>query len=169
MKQIQDILFTTFILEKSKPEFEVRCCGCREIIIPEYKKPAHIIGLINSEEEVVPVIDPSIWYRGEPTRLTTSSCILIVEHGYEHRQLQTGIIISDFTELMEMIAGGYETSARKDAAFNIRFIRELSGNAESNDFLADSHIKLRLCREHKNNEDDFNAFKEIMLRGLVYA
>ena len=169
MKQIKDILFMTFILEKSKPEFEVRCCGCRGIIIPEYKKPAHIMGLINSEEKHVPVIDPSIWFRGESSMLTTSSCILIVEHSYEHRQLRTGIIIRDFEELMDMIAGGYETSTRKDAAFNILFIRELPGNTESNDFLADSHIKLSLCREHKNTEDDFTAFKQIMLRGLVYA
>ena len=169
MEQIKDILFITFILEQSKPEFEVRCCGCREIITLDHKKPVHIMGLIKPEEKLIPVIDPSIWFRGEPTRLTTSSCILIVEHRYEHRQLQTGIIISDFEELMDMIAGGYKTRERKDAAFNIRFIHELPGNAESNDFLADSHIKLSLCREHKNTEDDFVAFKEIMLRGLIYA
>ena len=169
MEQIQDLLFITFVIKKLKPEFEVRCCGCREILMPEYKTPVHILGMIKSDDKFIPVMDPSIWFLGGPTRLTTSSCILIVEHNYEYRQLKTGIIISDSEELMEMAASGNEHRLLKNSTFNIRFIRELSGNAAARDFLADSHKKLNMCWEQRRTDDDFTAFKEIVLRGLAYA
>lgn len=169
MEQITDLLFITFFLEQLKPEFEVHCCGCREIIIPEYKTPVHIMGLIKSEEKFIPVIDPSIWYRGEPTRVTTSACILIVKHSYEYRQLQTGILIGDIEELMNMMAGGYKNHIPKGTSFNVRFVCELDGNNVASNFLANTHIKLNQCLEKKNSEDDFAFFKEIVLRGLAYA
>ena len=169
MEQITELLFITFFLEHLKPEFEIHCCGCREIIIPGYKTPVHIMGLIKSEEKFIPVIDPSIWYRGEPTRVTTSACILIVGHSYEYRQLRTGILISDIEELMNMIAGGYKSRIPKGTSFNVRFVCELDGNNVANNFLANTHVKLKQCREQKNSEDDFAFFKEIVLRGLAYA
>jgi hypothetical protein len=169
MEQIKNILFVTYLLKQSKPEFEVRCCGCREIIVPEYKTPVHIMGVIKSEENFIPVIDPRIWFRGEPTRLTNSACILIVEHSYEYRQLRTGILISDIEELMNIIAGSFEPRTSKKTTFNIRFILELPGNTAAEDFLADCHIQLDMAKERKCLEDDFAAFKKIVLRGVAYA
>jgi hypothetical protein len=169
MEKIQDILFITYFLKQSKPEFELRCCGCREIIVPEYKTPVHIMGIIKLEEKFIPVMDPSIWFRGEPTRVTTSACILIIEHSYEYRQLKTGILISDFEELMNIIAGSYELRVPKKTSFNTRFVLELSGNAAAEDFLTDCHIQLSMSKEKKCVEDDFAAFKRIVLQGLAYA
>lgn len=169
MERTQNLLFITYFLKQSRPEFEVRCCGCREIVIPAYKTPVHIIGMIKSDEKFIPVIDPMIWFRGEPTRLTDSACILVVEHSYEYKQFKTAIIINDIEELMNLVAGSYERHVPKRVSFNVRFVLELYGNSPANDFLTDSHIKLRLCREQKDIEDDFAAFKELVLRGLAYA
>ena len=169
MGQIQNILFITYFLKQAKLEFEVRCCGCREIIIPEYKTPVHIVGLIKIEEKLIPVIDPSIWFRGKPTGLSTSACILIVEHSYEYRQLKTGILISDIEELTNVITGSFEHRAKKKASFNIRFILELPRNAVAEDFLNDCHVRLSMSKEKKCLEDDFTAFKKVVSRGLTYV
>ena len=169
MERLKNILFITYLLKQSKPEFEVRCCGCREIIVPEYKTPVHIMGVIKSEKNFIPVIDPRIWFRGEPTDLTTSACILIVEHLYEYQLLKTGILLHDIEELMNIITGSCEPPTTKKASFNIRFVLELAGNASAEDFLADCHIQLSMSKERKCLEDDFAAFKKIVLRGLAYA
>ena len=42
-------------------------------------------------------------------------------------------------------------------------------NVVVEDFLNDCHVQLSMSKEKKCLEDDFTAFKKIMLRGLAYA
>ena len=93
MEQLQNILFITFSLKKQNKEYEVNCRGCREIIIPDYKKPVHIKGFIELDGKHIPVVDPGIHFRGEPTELTDSTCIIVVENSFEYRMLLTGILV----------------------------------------------------------------------------
>ena len=169
MEKTQNILFITFVLKKYKGEIEVNCRGCREIIIPDFKKPVHIKGLIELGGKHIPVVDPGIYFRGESTELTASTCIVVVEHSYEYRVLETGILMSDIEEVMNLVTGGYPSVNLKRLSFNGQFIHEMSKYPEAEEFLTNSHLTLNRCKEQKYLEDDFVAFKRITSRGFVYA
>lgn len=169
IEQIKNILFITFSLKKQSKEFEINCRGCREIIIPDFKKPVHIKGFIELDGKHIPVVDPGIHFRGEPTELTDSTCIVIVEHSYEYRILETGILVSDIEEVMNLVTGGHTSTNLKKLSFNGQFIHGLSKYPEAGEFLTDSHLTLNICKKQKYLEDDFVAFKQITSKGLVYA
>jgi hypothetical protein len=169
MERMQNLLFITFVLNEQEREPDVRCCGCKEMMFSDYKKPTHIKGLIEFEARYVPVVDPSIWLCGEPTRLGDDACILVVEHSFEQRQLKTGIFIPDSEEIMNLAAGAFKRGAPSQTSFNMRFVLEIPKNTFANKFLSDSHLALNLCEERKRMDDDFAAFRKIVSRGLVFA
>lgn len=169
MEPIHNILFVTFVLNRQGRDFNVRCCGCKDIMVLDYQKPTHLKGTIEFEGQIIPVVDPSTWFCGEPTRLTGSACILIVEHSYQHRQLKTGILVPDTEEIMNLAAGSYDSGALAETSFNMRFILDVCKNASSSKFLADSHLALSLCERKKLMDHDFQAFREIVSRGLIHA
>jgi chemotaxis signal transduction protein len=138
-------------------------------MVSDYKKPTHLKGTIEFEGRIIPVVDPGTWFCGEPTRLTGSACIPIVEHNRENRQLKTGIIVPDTEEIMNLAAGSYDSGTPKGTSFNMRFILDAHKNASSNKFLADSHLTLSLCERRKLMERDFQAFRKIVSRGLIHA
>lgn len=168
MEKTKNILFITFLLKQYKGEFEASCRGCREIIIPDFKKPVHIKGFIELDGKHLPVVDPGIHFRGESTELTDSTCIVIVEHIYEYRVLETGILVNNIEEVMNLVTGCTSVKLKK-LSFNGQFIHEMSKYPETGEFLADSHLKLNMCKKQKHLEDDFVAFKQITSRGLAYA
>jgi hypothetical protein len=93
MKQTQDLLFMTYQLKHNEHELDISYYGCGEIVIPDYKRPSYIRGMIEFEGNYIPVIDPNIYYQGQPTQLTNLACILVIRHFYEYRNHQTGIIL----------------------------------------------------------------------------
>jgi len=169
MEPVHNLLFVTFVLNRREQDMDVRCCGCKDIMVSDYKKPTHIKGAIEFEGQIIPVVDPSTWFCGEPTRLTGSACILIVKHSFECRPLQTGVVVPDTEEIMNLAAGSYASGAPKPASFNTRFVLDISRNAFANKFLADSHAALSLLERKKLMDDDFETFKEIVSRGLIHA
>ena len=169
MEQLQNILFITFSLRKQNKEYEVCCRGCREIIIPDFKKPVYIKGFIELDGKHIPVMDPGIHFRGEPTELTDSTCIVVTEHSFEYRTLLTGILVKNIDEVMNLAAGGCSPANLKRLTFNAQFIHGLSKYPEADEFLTDSHLTLSMCEKQKCLEDDFITFRDITSRGLVYA
>ena len=169
MEQMQNLLFITFVLDRQAREPDVRCCGCKEMMFSDHKKPTHIKGVIDIEGRYVPVIDPSIWLCGEPTRLGSGACILVIQHSFEHRQFKTGVLLQDSEEIMNLAAGAYQYGALRQTSFNMRFVLETPKSALAGKFLADSHLALSLCEEQKRMEDDFATFRKIISRGLVHA
>lgn len=169
MEPIHNILFVTFVLNRRQRDLDVRCCGCKDIMVSDYKKPTHLKGTIEFEGQIIPVVDPSTWFCGEPTRLTGSACILIVEHSFECRQFKTGVLVPDTEEIMNLAAGSYVSGTMKGTSFNTRFVLDIPKNTFANRFLADSHVALSLCERKKLMDDDFETFREIVARGLVHA
>jgi hypothetical protein len=169
MEHIHNFLFITFVLNLQGRELDVRCCGCKELMFSDHKKPTYIKGVIEYEGRYVPVIDPSIWLCGEATRLSHCACILVIQHSYDHRQFKTGIFIQDSEEIMNLAAGAYKHGALKGTTFNMRFVLEIPKSAFAKKFLADSHSALNLCEEQKRTEDDFATFKRLISRGLIHA
>ena len=169
MAQIQNLLFITYVLNRRRWELDIRCCGCKEMMFSDYKKPMHIKGVIEFEGHYVPVIDPSLWLCGEPIRLDHCTCILVVQHTFEYRPFKTGILIQDSEEIMNLAAGIYNRGTLKGTTFNMRFVLEIPKSPFSSKFLADSHLALILCEEQKRMDDDFATFRKIFSREFVHV
>jgi hypothetical protein len=169
MEQIQNLLFITFVFDQKKRDLDIRCCGCKEMLLSDSKKPMHIKGVIEFEGNLVPVIDPNKWLCGESTRSDNGTCILVVRHTFEYHQFKSGILIEDSEEIMNLAAGAYNHGALKGTTFNMRFVLKIPKSAFANKFLADSHLALSLCEEQKRMDDDFAIFRKIHSRGLVHA
>jgi chemotaxis signal transduction protein len=169
MKQAQDLLFMTYQLKHNEHELDVSYYGCREIVIPEYKRPSYIRGMIEFEGNYIPVIDPNIYYRNQPTHLTNLACILVIEHVHECRNHQTGIILEDIKEIMNLVTGNYNNKALKTLPFNIRFILKVLKRADVYELLSDTHMSINLREQQKQANADFITFSEIVERELVHA
>lgn len=169
METLQNILFITFRVARQDKEYEVHCCGCREIIVPDYKKPVHIKGLMDFNHRYIPVVDPGFHFSGKPTHMTDSTCILVVSHNYEYRELETGILIQDIKEILNLAAGIYSSSALQEASYNIRFVTGLVRDIEKNIFLTDCHLSMNDSEKQKRIDEDFITFKDIVTRRLAYA
>jgi chemotaxis signal transduction protein len=169
MELIHNILFVTFVLNRRQRDLDVRCCGCKDIMVSDYKKPTHLKGTIEFEGRIIPIVDPGTWFCGEPTRLTGSACILIVEHCYEHREIKTGILVPDTEEIMNLAAGSYASGTPKGTSFNMRFVLDIPKKIFASKFLADSHLALNLCERKKLMDDDFETFRELISRRLIPA
>ena len=165
MEQMQNLLYITFVLDQQARESDIRCCGCKEMMFSDHKKPTHVKGVIEFEGHYV----PSVWLCGEPTRLSHCACILVVRHSFEYRQFKTGILIQDSEEIMNLAAGAYKHGVLKQTSFNMRFVLEIPKSSFANKFLANSHLALSLCEEQKRMDDDFATFRRIISRGLVHA
>jgi hypothetical protein len=164
MEQTQSYFFIVYLLKQDRSTLEVRCRGCREIVIPEYKMPVHIRGMIEFEESLIPVIDPGIYFYDKSTQITNSTCILVIEHNHECRTRRTGILIEDMEEIMNLAAGNYKTGALKPSSFNMRFILETSKNVAANKLLSDKHMAFELCEQQKQADEDFVIFQKIISR-----
>lgn len=169
MEQIENLLYITFILNRQKRNLDIRCCGCKELMFSDDKKPPHIKGAIEFEGQYIPVVDPSLWLCGEPTRLDQSTCILVVHHTSEYRPFKTGMIIQDSEEIMNLAAGVYNQGILKGTTFNMRFVLEIPKSSFACKFLVDSHLALNLCEGKKRMDDDFVIFRKILARKVVHA
>lgn len=125
MEQYQNFLFITFVLQYQQNEYRARCRGCREILIPDYKTPSHIRGVIELDGKYIPVIDPRISFHGEPAELSPSACILVIEYDHEYQKRYTGVIVPDFQEVTNLVAGNYKPGTAYEPSFNVRFIKSV--------------------------------------------
>jgi chemotaxis signal transduction protein len=164
MEQAQNFFFIVYLLKQNGSALEVRCRGCREIVIPDYKTPTHIRGMIEFEAVLIPVIDPSIYFYNKSTQITNSACILVIEHSNECKNRRTGILVEDIEEIMNLAAGSYKHGALLPSTFNMRFVLEMSKNIAAIKILSDTHLAFELCERQKQEDEDFAAFQKIISR-----
>jgi chemotaxis signal transduction protein len=168
MELTQNHLFIIYQLKRNGQEQDVSYYGCREIVIPDYKTSTYIRGMIEFEGNYIPVIDPNIYYQGQPSQLTNLACILVIEHIYECRSQRTGIIMGDIEEIINLVAGSYKTSIMKPSTFNMRFVLKILKKADADSLLSDTHTSINLRERQKQANADFIAFREIVGKGLVH-
>ena len=162
MERTQTFIFIVYLLYQHEHADEIRCLGCREIVIPDYKTPTHIRGMIECEGQHIPVIDPSVYFFNKPTQVTNTTCILVIQHGYGGRSQQTGVLIENDEEIMNMAAGSYKTGIAKPSTFNIRFVLQISNNVAANVLLSDTHMAFELCEQNQQADVDYAAFRDIV-------
>jgi chemotaxis signal transduction protein len=169
MEQVEDHLLMTFQLKHNEHGLDVSYYECREIVIPDYKRPAHIRGMIEFEGNNIPVVDPNLYYLSQPTQLTNLSCILVIEHVYECQKQRTGVILQDIGEITNLAAGSYMSPALKTSTFNMLFIINVLEKNDADKLLSDTHMSINLREQQKQANADFIAFSEIVERKLVHA
>lgn len=167
MEQTQNLLFIVYLLVQNGRSHEVRCRGCREIVIPDYKTPTHIRGMIEFDGRLIPVIDPGQFFHNKPVRITNAACILIIEHDHQCRSRRTGILIEDIEEIMNLAAGNYRTKVLRPSTFNMRFVLNLFEKVVMNELLSDTHMALDLCEREKQAELDFTTFRDIVSKSFI--
>lgn len=166
MEQLQNLLFLAYLLRQRGHELEVCYHGCREVLLPDCKTPTYVRGMIESEGTIIPIIDPGIFFSKKPVNVTNSTCILIVEHSYESHFQQTGIIIEDIEEIMNLATGMYNNRMARPSTFNMRFVLETSDSDAARELLSDTHLTFDLCAREKQAEADYAAFQEITSRWM---
>ena len=154
---------TTFLLayEIQENRLNLRCIGCRELVNLYYKKPSHIIGVVEYNGTYIPVVDPGILLLDKTTPLNNLSCILIVSHKWQYQQYHTGIIIRDVDEIMEFAASQPVTEPLRNMSINMRFIFDIRKSPGSESWLYENHAMLEMCRAECQREQDYRAFKQI--------
>ena len=159
MKQPLNPRFKTFLLQRNERAFHVLYMGRRGTTVPDYKKPVYIRCLLEFDCEFIPVIDPRIWLRGEATPISSSMCVLVVEHSFECRKLRTGIVISDIQEAINLAAGNCNSKTKR-LSLNMRFVLKLPKKAGFNRLLNLSHLELLWRERQKQADEDFASFEK---------
>jgi hypothetical protein len=155
--------FTIFLLapESNSLKLNLRCGGCRELIKLDYKKPTHISGVIEFNGFYIPVIDPAVLLTARPSVLSNLSCILIIPHSWEYQHYDTGFIIEDIDEIMELASNESGIEPSGDISINIRFILDLRKSRNAESWLYENHRMLDICRNGSEAERDYTAFRQI--------
>lgn len=139
MQSNTPVLFNTYKLTQSTTDKSIRCCGCRQLQHPGLDAPVHIVGLIEFDGNIIPVIDPAMQLCDEPTPLTGATCILVVQHFIPGRLLHTGIVIAHSQEILELASGSFDSGPLPTCTTNMLFVLEISGNMHAALLLAENH------------------------------
>jgi purine-binding chemotaxis protein CheW len=103
--------YLTFLL--AREEFAIRVLKVREIIgiqditaVPQ--TPRYIKGVINLRGKVVPVVDLRLKFNLPEIEYTRRTCIIVVQVQRDGVAIQTGIIVDEVSEVLNLAAGEIE-------------------------------------------------------------
>ena len=132
-------LLITFLLRRTNGAIQARCRGCREIIPLATYRSDYIKGLIELDGRLIPVIDVQRRFHAEETELGPCSCIVIVEQSDESQPIPTGIILGDINDVMQLVAGDFESRTETATNVNLHFVIETCHRSTPDTWLADIH------------------------------
>ena len=122
---LEDGKYLTFAL--AKEEFGLEILKVREIIgimditaIPQ--TPKHIKGVVNLRGQVIPVVDLRLKFGMEEADRTEETCIIVVEINSGDRTFQTGIVVDNVSEVLDIAAEDIEASPQLGSTVNTDFI-----------------------------------------------
>jgi len=92
--------------------------------------PAFIRGVINLRGSVVPVIDLSARFGGQPTTVSRRTCIIIIEVTIEDMRHDIGVVVDAVSEVLEVAPADIEPAPSFGARIRADFIQ---GMAKIND------------------------------------
>jgi purine-binding chemotaxis protein CheW len=96
-----------------KEDFAIQVLKVREIVgiqditsVPQM--PAYVKGVINLRGKVIPVVDLRLKFGLEEREYTQRTCIIVVQVHHAGVAVQTGIIVDEVSEVLNMNAGEIE-------------------------------------------------------------
>ncbi len=137
---LEDGKYLTFAL--AKEEFGLEILKVREIIgimditaIPQ--TPRHIKGVVNLRGQVIPVVDLRLKFGMEEAQRTEETCIIVVEINSGDRTFQTGIVVDNVSEVLDIAAEEIESAPQFGSSVNTDFILGMGKIADSVKILLD--------------------------------
>ena len=121
----QEGKFLTFVL--GQEEYGLEILKVREIIgymeithVP--KTPDYIKGIINLRGKVIPIVDLRTHFGMEAIDVTEATCIIVVEITREDRHIETGIIVDQVSEVLDITAEQIEATPEFGSSVDTQFI-----------------------------------------------
>jgi purine-binding chemotaxis protein CheW len=103
--------YLTFML--GREEFAIRVLQVREIMkiqditaVPQ--TPGYVKGVINLRGKVIPVVDLRLKFCLPETEYTQRTCIIVVQVQGEGVAIQTGIVVDEVSEVLNLVATDIE-------------------------------------------------------------
>src|SRR4051812_18929624 len=103
--------YLTFML--GREEFAIRVLKVREIMriqeitaVPQ--TPSYVKGVINLRGKVIPVVDLRLKFSLPEIEYTQRTCIIVVQVQVGDVSLETGIVVDEVSEVLNLVAGDIE-------------------------------------------------------------
>ena len=117
--------YLTFAL--SAEEYGLEILKVREIIglmnitaVPQ--TPAYVKGVINLRGQVIPVVDIRTLFGMETKEITEETCIIVVEVLRENRKFNTGVVVDQVSEVLDIKGEQIEEAPQLGSSVNTDFI-----------------------------------------------
>jgi len=117
--------FLTFVL--GAEEYGLEILKVREIIgymdvtaVP--RTPPHVKGVINLRGQVIPVVDLRSKFGMPEAEVTDQTCIIVVETSRDQKTFNTGIIVDNVSEVLDIEADQIEPAPQLGASVESQFI-----------------------------------------------
>lgn len=140
-------LLITFLLEAKGQEIKIRCRGCREIIPLAQSTSNSLMGMIELDGRLLPVIDPHRRVHAEETEIDLCSCIVVLRDQSNSRTLYTGVILHDIDEVMHLAAGSFPSAPVQGTNSNIRFVAQTWQSPVTPEFITEAHEAMATAQE----------------------
>ena len=132
--------YLTFAL--GAEEYGLEILKVREIIgymditsVPQ--TPPHVKGVLNLRGQVIPVVDLRLKFGMEEVEVTDQTCIIVVEIDQGSRQFQTGIIVDNVSEVLDITRDQIEDAPAFGSQMSTDFILGMAKMGESVKILLD--------------------------------
>lgn len=132
--------YLTFAL--GPEEYGLEILKVREIIgymeitaVP--RMPHHVKGVINLRGSVIPVIDLRAKFGMDTTDVTEQTCIIVVEIEQGSRKFNTGIVVDQVQEVLDVAGEQIEEAPQFSSSVNTDFILGMGKIGESVKILLD--------------------------------
>lgn len=117
--------YLTFAL--GAEEYGLEILKVREIIghmditaVPQ--TPDYVKGVINLRGQVIPVVDIRTLFGMEPKEITEETCIIVVEVLQDNRKFNTGVVVDQVSEVLDIKGESIEEAPQLGASVNTDFI-----------------------------------------------
>ena len=136
----QEGKFLTFAL--GNEEYGLEILIVREIIgymeithVPQ--TPEYIKGIINLRGKVIPVVDLRTHFGMDAIEVTESTCIIVVEITQDDRHIETGIIVDQVSEVLDIANDQIEEAPQFGSSVETNFILGMAKVGDSVKILLD--------------------------------
>jgi purine-binding chemotaxis protein CheW len=132
--------YLTFAL--GEEEYGLEILKVREIfgymdITAVPQTPAHVKGVINLRGQVIPVIDLRMKFGMPEAEITDQTCIIVVEITSQDSQFETGIIVDNVSEVLDVMGEQIDNAPEFGSSVNTDFILGMGKIGESVKILLD--------------------------------
>lgn len=143
--------YLTFVLNKE--EFAIGILNVNQILrlqpitsIP--RTPPYVRGIINLRGAIIPIIDLRKKFSADEYSDTDNSCIVIIRLDSGRKTVNTGIVIDEVREVLEIPAGDIEETPGFDIGIDTSFIMGIAKTGEKVKMLLDISNVLSSAEMH---------------------